>query len=104
MSRHFFDATVDGKPVTVIAGWEPTFSGSFFLDIQELTEDEDDEKFIYNSIFDPKHCGTKTFDPFIDILKTYGIALPDPMIIAINLDGENEVTNKVTRWTVEPVE
>ena len=101
MSRHYLDATVDGKPVTVIAGWDPTFSGWYFLDIQEATGDEDDETFVYSSIYDPKHGQSKSFEPFVDILQSYGITLPDPMILAIGLDGENQVTNKVTRWTVE---
>lgn len=102
MSRHYFDATVAGKPVTVIAGWDYTYSGRLFLDIQKA--DVEEEEFVYCSDFDPENVRTKTFDPFVAILSAYGITLPEPMIIAIEQDAENNTINRVTRWSVEPVD
>ena len=102
MSRHYFDATIDDKPVFVIAGWEPSPQNYFFLDIQKA--DEEEEVFVYSNFYDEKHCQPTTFDPFVAILSAYGITLPQPMIIDIMDDANHNVGYKIRRWVVETCE
>ena len=98
MSRHLFSTTIDDRPVTIVAGWDPP-RNCFFLDIER--EDTDELCLLYSSDKDPRLARAKSFYTYVGKLAAFGIELPQAMIDAVVDDETNSTANRIQRWHAE---
>tara|TARA_R110000751_G_scaffold133898_1_gene236271 strand:+ start:227 stop:550 length:324 start_codon:yes stop_codon:yes gene_type:complete len=104
MSQHLYTSqTAKGEPVQVLAGWDRPL-GHFFLVIERLSEQTaEEEHFLYSNLDDPDggFSQVESFAYFNEVLTTFGIAVPDAMIDAVEKDKAECVGNRVRDWTQE---
>ena len=92
MSRHYFDTNRRGKDIRITAGWDRPLHG-FHLAIEYRKTVGDECPFLFNNL-ELENPHPKSFQPFLDILHSYGIHLPAEMIEEIIEDGAQDMGNK----------
>jgi|SRR6185312_17303936 len=101
MSRHYFDTTHKGFPITVLLGWDRRLN-YFFLCIEKASEMIDDtmhvkdEDFLYDNL--------REIDPFIQdldyyrqVLSHFQILVPESMFIEVQRDFEQNAGNRMVK-------
>lgn len=99
MSRHHFDTTHKGFPVTVILGWDRPMD-YFFLMIHkpaELIDDTmlvEDDDFLYSNLHEIDPFG-HDLDYYREVLRRFQIVVPESMFIQVERDQELNTGNRV---------
>lgn len=93
MSRHTFHGTYQNEAVTVVIGWDPPLRG-FFMNIDNGRHDENGMP-LYTSLADAQTAfgHTQSLDHYLQVLKTFGIELPEEMVAALEQDRVNNAGN-----------
>lgn len=101
MSQHVFNTRYQGKPITVMMGWDRPLQG-FFMVIEEI--DRDEEHCIYSNLDDPTLGSltglAPTIQPFINKLNELSISVPKEMLDGVTLDGVYNVGNKTAHYCI----
>ena len=96
MSQHYFETQHEGKPVTVVMGWDRPLQG-FFMVIEKASDTEDE--YLYSNLDDealfPFMGLPPTLEHFLATLKTFGLSVPPTMIEEIQADAYNNVGNRI---------
>lgn len=107
MSRHIFTTTAtlaDGRsiPVRICIGWDRPLQG-YFLDIQDLSSDSDDEdRLLFTNLAEaPGATHPDTLEPFLAKLDELAIALPQGLHAELRADRRNNVGNRVVEHIAE---
>ena len=90
MSRHFFKTEYQGKPITVLMGFDRPMGG-YFMVIEE--DDQKDDDYIFTNLYE-QITHPKTIKPYRDKLKQLGIFVPVEMLMAIETDDTALMGNK----------
>lgn len=104
MSQHYFDTQYQGRPATVLMGWDRPLSG-FFLVVEENTET--DEPLIYSNLLDDdlrQLHGTSLpgyLEYFRKILDGLGIQLPEDIFTNVLNDSKMNAGNKISNYWFE---
>lgn len=101
MSRHYFDTSHKGFPVTVILGWDRPLN-YFFLVIEkpaELIDDTmqvKDDDFLYSNLheIDPFGHG---LDYYRGVLRHFQIVVPESMFIEVQHDAARNIGNRMVK-------
>lgn len=105
MSQHYFSTQCDGKPVTVLLGWDKPLQGFFLVIEDESKPDSLDEVFLYSNLNDENLTGsrlTKDLDYFTNcVLKGFDIVVPDTIIKNVVADSHQNVGNKVCSYWLD---
>lgn len=102
MSRHYFDTSHKGFPVTVVLGWDRPLD-YFFLTIQkpaELTDDAmqvEDEDFLYSNLHEIDPFG-HDLDYYREVLRHFQIVVPESMFIQVQQDLEANAGNRLVKY------
>lgn len=112
MSQHLIKATHNGKPITILSGYDRPLRG-FFL-VVDLDEDDpafvpsdenDDEGMLYSNLWDPELIEFGGLPPdyehFDKALKELGLTIPDRMREEILKDQLNNTGNRVVHYKYE---
>lgn len=103
MSQHIFHTTHEGRPVSVLMGWDRPLQG-FFMVIQD--ESKKEEFCVYNNLDDPGLLANNglppTLEPFVAKLEALGIVIPMAMLEGVELDGILNAGNRYVEYSVEP--
>ncbi len=92
MSRHRFKTTLQGRPISVDMGWDRPLQG-FFMLVQREDASIEEESFLYDNLSqEVSHFAT--IDPYLDVLTSLNITIPNEMVEEIWRDGEENVGNK----------
>lgn len=101
MSQHFYNTNHNGKPISVLMGWDKPLQG-FFMVIEDKTSKGDD--FIYSNLEDPSLAQVgglaQTIEPFVNKLNELGIAVPIEMLECVEMDGIFNVGNKQAHYGI----
>ncbi len=101
MSRHYFDTSHKGFPITVIVGWDRPMN-YFFLVIEkpaELIDDTmqvEDEDFLYSNLHEIDPFG-HDLDYYREVLRHFHIDVPDSMFIEVLDDAERNIGNRIVK-------
>lgn len=101
MSRHYFDTTHNGFPITVILGWDRPMD-YFFLMIQkpaELIDDTamvEDDDFLYSNLHERDPFG-HDLDYYREVLRHFQIVVPESMFIQSERDQEMNTGNRTVK-------
>ncbi|OZC34936.1 hypothetical protein B9Q17_00095 [Marinobacter vinifirmus] len=90
MSRHFFKTLYQGKPATVLLGYDQPLNG-FFMVIEE--DGQESDEYIYSNLFD-EVSHPSTLEPYRKRLNELGIFVPIEMIMEVEADGAARMGNK----------
>jgi len=105
MSQHYFSTVYDGKPVTVILGWDRPLQGYFLVIEDDSKADSVEEVFIYSNLLDENLTGsklTKNLDYFTNcILKGLDIFVPVAIFQNVIADSASNIGNKVCRYHLD---
>lgn len=95
MSQHYFSTSFEGKPVTVLAGWDRPMQQFFLVieDLNPLVDASDEEVYIYSNLFDEK-AARQEFSYFENKLVEFGISIPQAMKLQILSDRDLNVGNR----------
>lgn len=99
MSRHYFNTSHRGFPVTIILGWDRPMN-YFFLVIEkpdELIDDTalvEDDDFLYSNLHEIDPFG-HDLDYYRDVLRHFQIDVPESMFIEVQHDAERNVGNRM---------
>ena len=98
MSQHLCHSKYNGRPVTVLMGWDRPLQG-FFLTVEDADQDLD---YVYCNLDDDSLVAfgglPPSLDHFTDVLRQLGIDVPAAMIAAVLEDGANNVGNRFVRY------
>lgn len=112
MSQHFYPATYQGEPVTVLIGYDRPLRG-FFMVIERITpatvntepaDDEDDEgdPYVYSNLSDIEliECGglPHQVDHFLRRLQELNIPAHASVIAGIRVDQAGNVGNRYVSY------
>ncbi|HAF2412743.1 TPA: hypothetical protein G8N70_003072 [Salmonella enterica] len=101
MSRHCFDTSHKGFPITVVLGWDRPMQ-YFFLTIEkpeELIDDTmkfEDDRFLYSNLHEVDPFG-HGLDYYREVLRYFQIIVPESMFIEVEDDAKRDVGNRVAR-------
>lgn len=105
MSRHYFDTSHKGFPITVVLGWDRPMN-YFFLTIKKPPELIDstmmaeDEDFLYSNLHE-----SDPFDHDLDyyrgVLRHFHILVPESMFIEVQRDCERNTGNRIVKHQVD---
>ncbi|WP_348700916.1 hypothetical protein [uncultured Limnobacter sp.] len=90
MSRHFFKTLYQGKPATVLLGYDQPLNG-FFMVIEE--DGQEGDEYIYSNLFD-EVSHPSTLEPYRERLNELGIFVPTEMLMEVETDGAARMGNK----------
>jgi hypothetical protein len=95
MSQHFFSTSYQGRPITVLAGWDRPLCHHFMAIIRDDVADNASEKdqFLYHHLHDRKAWG-QNWAYFKDKLDAYAIAIPQIMADQIYVDSAMNYGNR----------
>ena len=103
MSQHVFDTRYQGRPVTVIVGFDRPLR-AFFCFVERNDDDEGDE-YVYSNLEDPKLATTmgmsKSLKHFEKRLADLGITVPASMFDQSEKDRLGNVGNRFVRHTAD---
>lgn len=94
MSQHYFNtSTPDGRPVTVLLGWDRPL-GQYFL-VVELEQDgeEVNDEYLYSNLDDPQ-AWRQPLEYYREKLEQLGIQVPASMLQEAYWDQEFNVGNR----------
>jgi len=94
MSQHKFFGKTDTDKVMVICGWDVPLSGYFMM----ITQMDQDESYLFSNLSLPVPH-PPTFDPFIAVLREYGIDMPEGLLEALEADKTQGANQAPRRWT-----
>lgn len=97
MSQHVFASEYQGKPISILMGWDRPLQG-FFMVIEVDGADE----YIYTNLDDPTlapfHGLPDSIDHFVEKLGELGLALPARMVQEIQNDSLANVGNRYVTY------
>lgn len=96
MSQHYTTADVEECEASIQIGWDDP-AGWFYLVVEKVTDG--DEPF-YSNLQDTNR-GVGELPYFLNLLKGWGVTLPEKMIDAIKLDKINHTVNRQEWWDIE---
>ncbi|WP_025807857.1 hypothetical protein V8U11_08220 [Pseudomonas chlororaphis] len=98
MSRHHFETIHKGFPITVQLGWDRPLD-YFFLVIHKpeaLTDSAmslDDDDYLYSNLHE-RNPFNLHLDYYRQVLRYFGITVPESMFIEVQSDAEMNVGNR----------
>lgn len=98
MSRHYFGTEHKGMPITVVLGWDRPM-GHFFLVVHKPAELSDrsmrvdDDDFLYSNLHE-RTPFELDLDYYRQVLRYFGITVPESMFIEVQRDAEENVGNR----------
>lgn len=97
MSQHFYPTEHQGRPATILIGWDRPLQG-YFMVIED--DGTDDDQFIYSNLEDPAlPCGvSRSLDPFQRKLAELGLALPASVLDAVRADAAANTGNRYVAY------
>jgi hypothetical protein len=95
VSRHFYSTNSQGKPITVLCGWDQLLQQYFLvIEYENLTDDiSDEDAEIYSNLFDETALQTEIVF-FNRKLDAFGITLPAGMMDQVRVDRLNNDGNR----------
>lgn len=96
MSQHHFYAKHKGLTIHILIGWELIFNGYYMI----LEKDSDQKGPFFWSDLIPDECYQMSMQRFINVLKEFGIKLPQKMLVELEEDGLREIANKTVTHSV----
>ena len=99
MSQHHYACTWQGRPISVLMGWDRPLQGFFMVIEFDDAGDEDDEEawLLYSNLNDSDLTPTgmsRSCGYFQEKLAVLGVSVPTQMIEAIERDGQDNTGNK----------
>jgi hypothetical protein len=93
MTQRTLYTSLDGKPATVLMGWDGRLQYCFMvIDVDGNDSDEP----LYSNLGDPDADLSGTVDYFVEKAKSYGISIPAAMIARVRDDETSNKTNAVS--------
>jgi len=92
MSQHIFSTSIEGKPVTVLMGWDRP-QQEFFLVVELDEPPAGGDSYLYSNMADPRARG-RDLEYFKSKLDEFGIAVPRAMLQQVRLDHWDNVGNR----------
>jgi len=87
MTQHYYPTEHQGKPATIMMGWDRPLQGFFMV----IEDGQNRGKYIYSNLDDPELIQfgglPPCLDPFLAKLEALGLSVPDVMLDAIELDA-----------------
>lgn len=97
MSQHVFESQHQGKPISILMGWDRPLQGFFMV-----IEVDGSEDYLYTNLDDPKlapfHGLPASLDHFIKKLSELGLVIPARMVQEIQDDAFANVGNRYVRY------
>lgn len=95
MSQHYYATRHEGKPATVLLGWDRPL-GHFFLVVEYDTPEEGDESegMVYSNLNESDPFG-KSLNYYRNILVQLGIVVPESMFAETARDAAAGLGNRV---------
>ena len=96
MTQHYYPTEHQGKPATILMGWDRPLQGFFMV----IEDGQNRGEYIYSNLDDPELIQFGGLPPFLDHfitkLQALGLSVPDVMLDAIELDAAlNEGNRRV---------
>lgn len=95
MSQHYFSTAYQGRPITVLAGWDRPLGHHFMAIVRDdvATDASEKDQFLYHHLHDRKAWG-QNWAYFKDKLDVYGISIPQIMADQIYVDSAMNYGNR----------
>lgn len=93
MSQHFFKSEHQGRPITVVLGWDRPLQ-CFFMDIIGTNKDPLDEPHYLYSHLEEARPFTLTLEDFRSCLRQLDIDVPPSMFQEVEKDAKEDVGNR----------
>lgn len=96
MSRRYFYTRYKNRPIEIVFGYDTSELGNgYFLDIEFIDRNNEDEDFLYNSLDDLRiNFPHPDLNYFTKKLQNYGIVIPKTMIYDLEKDHELVLNNQ----------
>ena len=101
MSQHVASSTYQGKPITILMGWDRPLQGFYMV----ITYQGGDEEMLYSNLDDPKidRFGmSSTLDPFLHKLEELGLTIPPTMVTEVRNDRVGNIGNRYVAYDEPP--
>lgn len=103
MSQHKMKTiTADGTPCEVLIGWDRPMAG-YFLVVERSDcppDASDDIAYLFDNLRQPfPNAHPRSLGPFLEVLGSLGIQLPEPLQHRLTMDRESQVMNQLTYWS-----
>lgn len=101
MSQHIFNTTVNGKPITVMLGWDRPMQQYFMVaewNVKSPQSDEDD--YLYSNLLDEQAAG-QDIEYFKAKLEALGVQVPSTMFTQARMDHWGNVGNRICNYQVD---
>jgi hypothetical protein len=96
MSRHFFETTYKGKPISILMGYDRPMNG--FYMVIDYTHEADDG-YIYSNLSNTD-AYPKGLETYRKKLNELGIQVPDEIFKELESDQRRKIGNKTVRHSV----
>jgi hypothetical protein len=87
MTQHYYPTEHQGKPATIMMGWDRPLQGFFMV----IEDSQNRGEYIYSNLDDPELIQfgglPPCLDHFLAKLQALGLSVPDVMLNAIELDA-----------------
>lgn len=102
MSQHYFSTSHEGRPVTVVVGYDRPLRGFFcFVERNDSGDDEDGDEFVYSNLEDPQLVPSfgfaKELKHFRKRLGDLGLKVPESLFEQSEADQRGNVGNRYAR-------
>lgn len=89
MSRHYYKTEYQGKPITVVMGYDRPLAGFFMV----IDDDGLDDEYIFSNL-DEENSHPNSIESYRVKLEQLGIFVPDEMLLEVEADGAARMGNK----------
>lgn len=111
MSQHIFSTAVDGKPVSVMLGWDRPLQQYFMVvewDVEFPQNDSEDclssnlfdKHYLYSNLFDKQAAG-QDIEYFKEKLEALGVQVPGTMFTQACMDRRENAGNRICNYQVD---